>query len=146
VADINHILCATDFSGGSDLACDHAAKLAKEYGAKFTMFHVIEHFPEDRSNEIIAHEDVDPKADHEEKAMVALTQQASRLDCQDAQLSVTFSTHAAAYEIVRYAADEKADLIVIATHEHKGLNALLGNTAEYVKKHANCEVVVVPKN
>ena len=144
MGDIKHILCATDFSECSDHACLHAAKLAKEHGARLTMLHVIEYFPEDRSNEAIAPEDKDPKAFREEKAMDALAEQAKRINCQEAQLKVSFSMHSAAYEIIRFAAIEGVDLIVVATHEYKGLTALLGNTAEYVKKHADCEVVVVP--
>ena len=56
-----YILCATDFSPYCDRACIHAAKLAKESGAKLTLLHVVDLFAVDRSNEEIAPEDVDPK-------------------------------------------------------------------------------------
>lgn len=146
MADIKRILCATDFSECSDHACTHAANLAKEHGARLTMLHVIEYFPENRSNELVAPEDKDPKAFRKEKAMEALAQQATRINCQEARFTVSFSMHSASYEIIRYAAIEGVDLIVVATHAYKGMTALFGNTAEYVKKHAECEVVVVPNN
>lgn len=139
-----NILCATDFSSFSDRACVHATKLAKESGATLTLLHVVEHFPVDRSNEEIAPEDVDPKVFREQKAREELETQAARTGCPEARREVTFSTHAADHEIVRYAGANGVHLIVLASHGHKGIAARLGSTANAVHQHAACEVVVVP--
>jgi universal stress protein A len=139
-----NILCATDFSPFSDRACVHAANLAKEAGATLTLIHVVDHFPVDRSNEEIAPEDVDPKAFREQKAREELESQTIRTGCPEAGREVAFSTHPAEHEIVRYAGANGVDLIVVASHGHKGITALLGSTAKAVRQHAACEVIVVP--
>ncbi len=138
-----HILCATDFSPYCDRACIHAAKLAKESGAKLTLLHVVDHFAVDRSNEVIAPEDVDPKVFREQKARAELEAQTARTDCPEAKREVSVSTHAAAHEIVRYAGTSGVDLIVVASHGHKGIIARLGSTAKAVQHHAPGEVIVV---
>jgi len=38
----------------------------------------------------------------------------------------------------------EVDLIVVASHGHKGVWAELGSTAKAVQQHASCEVEVVP--
>ena len=139
-----HILCATDFSPYCDRACVHAAKLAKGSGAKLTLLHVVDHFAVDRSNEEIAPEDVDPKVFRERKARTDLETQTGRTDCPEANREVSFSTRAAAHEIVRYAGANGVDLIVVASHGHKGIIANLGSTAKAVQHHAPCEVDIVP--
>jgi len=139
-----HILCATDFSPFCDRACIHAAKLAKESDAKLTLLHVVDHFPVDRSNEDIAPEDVDPRVFREQKARAELEAQTARTDCSVAKREVAYSTQSAAHEIIHYAGANGVDLIVVASHENKGITRLLGSTASAVQRHAACEVIVVP--
>jgi len=139
-----HILCATDFSPFCDRACIRAAELAQEAGAKLTLLHVVDHFPVDRSNDEIAPEDMDPKEFREHKARAKLEKQAAHAECPGAQQAVAFSDHAAAHEVVHYAGTNEVDLIVVASHGHKGVWAELGSTAKAVQQHASCEVEVVP--
>lgn len=48
-------------------------------------------------------------------------------------------------EIVRYARDQSARMIVMSTHGHSGLkHMLLGSTAESVVRKATCPVLTVP--
>ena len=139
-----HILCGTDFSPASDEACDRASRLAEESGAKLTLLHVVDHFPEDRSNEEIAPEDVDPKQFHEEKSRTGLREQAERIGCPQANLEVHFTTRSAAFEITRYATSTDVDLIVIGAHAHSAVAELLGTTASGVEHRAHCEVLILP--
>ena len=139
-----HILCATDFSPVCDLVYARAAKLAQESSAKLTLLHVVAHFPVDRSNDEIAPEDVDPKAFHELKAREQLEAQTVRTGCSEAQREVIFSSHGAGHEIVRYACANGVDLIVVASHGHKGITAHLVSTATAIQDHADCEVIVIP--
>jgi nucleotide-binding universal stress UspA family protein len=47
-------------------------------------------------------------------------------------------------EITRYAADEQADMIVMATHGRTGLaHVLLGSVAEKVVQHADIPVLTI---
>ncbi|MEA3276141.1 MAG: universal stress protein [Pseudomonadota bacterium] len=71
-------------------------------------------------------------------------EQATRTDCPEAQREVAFGTGSAAHEIARYAAANDVDLIVVASHGHKGITASLGSTARAVQQHATCEVILVP--
>lgn len=48
------------------------------------------------------------------------------------------------FAIVEYAAQWKADLLILGSHGRKGLARLLiGSVAEYVARHANCSVLIV---
>jgi hypothetical protein len=47
-------------------------RFTQHYDAQFTLLHVVEYFPEDRSNVQIAPEDVDPEAYREERARASL--------------------------------------------------------------------------
>ena len=139
-----HILCATDFSPNCDRACVHASKLANEAKAKLTLLHVVDHFPVDRSNEEIAPEDVDPQTYAEQQARIKLEKEAPCADLPGAQREILVSEHAAAHEIVEFAAANDVDLIIVASHGHKGIFAEFGSTAKAVQHHARCDVEVVP--
>jgi len=75
-----NILCATDFSNHCRAAAERAADMARRYGAQLTLLHVVEYFPEDRSNVEIAPENVDPAAYREEKARESIAELAQHLD------------------------------------------------------------------
>lgn len=139
-----HILCATDFSTPSDDACRRASELARESAAKLTLLHVVDHFPEDRSNEEIAPEDIDPTRFSEERARSGLRDQARRIDFPDANQAVRFTTHSASHEIAHYADAHDVDLIVIGSHAHSAIAELLGTTSAAVERRAKCEVLVLP--
>jgi len=139
----SHIMCATDFSQNSELAVERAIDMVKQHHAKITLLHVIENFPEDRSNEMIAPEDIDPADYRKDQARARLGDLAQQFDCADAELVVLFSAYSAGREIVRYAIECQADLIVVASHGHHGLTALLGSTAHTVVQTATGDVLVV---
>ena len=139
----NHILCATDFSQNSELAVERAIDIGKQYHAKITLLHVVENFPEDRSNEMIAPEDIDPAKYRDEQARARLGEYAKQFNYTDAELVVLFSAYSAGREIIRYASEHHADLIVASSHGHHGLAALLGSTANTVVQTAPGDVLVV---
>ncbi len=138
-----NILCATDFSALSKAATERAIKLANIYDAQLILLHVVEYFPENRSNIQITPEDADPAVYREQQARAALGELAVHLEIGDAQQEVLFSTQAAKHEIVRYAEEKNVDLIVIGTHGHHGITALLGSSANGVVHSALCDVLVV---
>lgn len=137
------ILCATDFSRNCRAAAERAAEMAGRYDAKLTLLHVVEYFPEDRSNDAIAPEDADPEVYRTEKALASLAKLADELGHADAAREVAFTTGSARHAIVDFAREHSADLIVIATHGRHGLAHILGGTAYGVMHGAPCDVLAV---
>ncbi len=136
------ILVATDFSAGSDEALMHAIDLAKATSASVEILYVLEpeleEFPFWPSYYGV-HGDVIAHINH------GLSECAGRV----AQAGLTCNTKmiegVAAPEIVNYARDIHADLVVVGTHGRRGLaHVVLGSVAERVVQHATCPVLTVP--
>lgn len=138
-----NILCATDFSDYCKAAAERAAELAQHYGAQLTLLHVVEYFPEDRSNDRIAPENIAATEYREEQARNSLAALVLHLGRNDVEQEVLFTTHSARHEILRFAEKRKVDLIVVASHGHHGINTILGSTANGVIHSANCDVLTV---
>ena len=138
-----NILCATDFSPRCKVAAERAVEFARLLGSKLTFLHVVDHFPEDRSNQVIAPENEDPAAYREATARESLAELASALGYRDAAQEVLLTTRAAKYEILSFAADQQVDLIVVASRSYDGVLGLLGSTASGLVNRASCDVLVV---
>lgn len=138
-----NVLCATDFSQHSQDAAKRAAELAKLYGAQLTLLHVVEYFPEDRSNVQIAPEDADPMRFREQEVLESMTKLVQQSGIDDVERAVRFSSHSARHEIIRYAEEQKADLIVVASHGHHGVATLLGSTSNGIVHSSPCDVLLV---
>ena len=131
------ILLPTDFSTASDAALPHAEALAKQKSASLLILHVEETplaygggelyygLPEPTSERILAMlEQVRPS-----DPTVAFTH---RLTMGDP-----------AGEIVRIAAEEGVEMIVLGTHGRSGISRMLmGSVAETVVRRAPCPVLV----
>jgi len=137
------ILCATDFSDHCVAAAERAAEMAQRYGATLTLLHIVEYFPEDRSNEAIAPEDADPAAYRKQQADTSLAGLAQHLGNDEAGREVRFTTGSARHEIARFAEEQAIDLIVMATHGRHGITNILGSTANGVMQCAPCDVLAV---
>jgi nucleotide-binding universal stress UspA family protein len=143
------ILAATDFSAPGDAAVREAFELARQGGARLDLLHVIAHDPV--PNPLYAHYEVDDARLPEEHARLR-QQLAGRLAdlAPDAArgASLTVTTHVregAPTGVILALADEcGADLLVVGTHGHDGLEHLiLGSVAERLVRHAHCSVLVV---
>ncbi|MFM9059331.1 MAG: universal stress protein [Planctomycetaceae bacterium] len=131
------ILFPTDFSTASDAALAHAEALAKSSGARLLIVHVEEPplaygggelyygLPEPDSERIQKMlDDVRPK-----DPAVPFTH---RLTMGDP-----------AGEIIRLAAEEQAEMIVLGTHGRTGMiRFLMGSVAEAIVRRAPCPVLV----
>lgn len=137
------ILCATDFSDYSRLAAERAADMARCYGAQLILLHVVEDFPEDRSNVEIPPEDVDPAAYREEQAHVSLAELAAHLGYDKVEQVVRFSEYSARHVITGFAVEQGSDLLVIASHGRYGITPGIGSTAYGVMHSAPCDVLTV---
>jgi len=121
-----NVLFATDFSQPSRLAGKIAAELARHFGARLHVLHVV------------------PPVTDPTPAAPALRAAVAELEAGLAVVTAS-ATGRAASEIVKYARRNAIDLIVLGTHGRTGFSrALLGSVAEGVTRRAGCPVLTVP--
>ena len=141
---LKRILVPVDFSPLSKKAMHYAARLAQQFGAEVTLFHVIEpEIPPAFDGFMIAPPPVSNGSS---------VQCAGQLKALASSVRTTGVTHVgssvrpglAAHEIVEAAKELDVDLIVIATHGYTGWKHFaIGSTAERVVRAAPCPVLVV---
>lgn len=133
------VLCATDFSGASELALTHARIFARAIGGKLLLVHIVS----PRNAEPPAEKDADDAAD------VDLATVENRLDMirksiTDVPCECRLLHGEPAPEVLRLAEKEDVELIVMGTHGRTGLKRLLmGSVAEEVVRESNCPVLTV---
>ena len=139
---IDRVLVPVDLSDQSALVVDHAVGLASSYGAPIDLLHVVEEaaFPTAYG--------LDPltptQPDVQERATEALEALAAEVDNFDAPINTHVLTGYAARDIVDFAEENAADLIVMATHGRTGLQRfLIGSVTEKVVRSAPCPVFTV---
>jgi universal stress protein A len=138
-----HLLAAIDLTGEEARIVERAAGLAGVLGADLTLMHVIEHFPVDRSNQIIPPEDEDPLAFEREQTLSRLRELAQTAGVGDCGQEAVVSATTANREIPTFAAAKGVDLILVGSHGRHGLGRLLGSTADGIVHRASCDVLVV---
>lgn len=122
---IRNILVATDFSPFSEQAIRGALALARHFGATLHLLHVV-HRAADRA--------------------AALDRLGDFAEAQADGVPFTASVAVGRpdQEIVRYAAREQMDLIVMGTHGRTGLaHVVMGSVAEAVVRTAPCQVLTI---
>jgi universal stress protein A len=134
------ICCPIDFSDGSRVALELAARLVREGGGGLTLLHVTEtawpgsggpFSPPPHATEKDA-----------EAQLAGWTAEAERL-AGSAISSVMLSSPVAA-AIVGFARDDASDVIVMSSHGRTGFRRLvLGSIAEAVVREAPCPVLLV---
>jgi len=141
--DYKYILLATDFSKPAKVAAKRAVKIAACFNAKLCLLHVVDHFPEDISNDWIAPEDQNPAAYMTERSKKALEQLSSQLEYDNIETHIILSEYSAAHEIIQYAKQKKADLIVTGYNGKHGIAKVLGSTSNAVMHRAECDTLSV---
>jgi nucleotide-binding universal stress UspA family protein len=140
--EIRQILAPTDFSDHSKQAIAYARQLAKLFGARLLLLHVvelppfpIEGLPPGRLGGTILD-------DLERQAADDLAQVLPQETEVEVERRVV--TGVPYRKIVEVAAAEKVDLIVMATHGRTGLGHLImGSVAERVVRTAPCPVLTM---
>jgi nucleotide-binding universal stress UspA family protein len=135
---VRTILHPTDFSERSDCAFELACALARDYGARLILLHVVEP-PLAVSGDGLV---MVPVPIHEEP----IRERLKELRPQDHTIQVEYrlTVGDAAGEILGEAQEAKPDLIVMGTHGRSGLSRLLmGSVAEQVVRKADCPVLTV---
>lgn len=143
---MKRIICPTDFSEPAALAERQAVRLALALGAEVVLLHVATEAALWRESVFTA--DLRGVFEAQRKwAQEALAQRAVALANEGITARGVVKVGAAWSEIVRFATDEHADMIVMGTQGRTGLERLvLGSVAERVVRHAPCPVLTVRPN
>jgi nucleotide-binding universal stress UspA family protein len=140
---LRHILVPTDFSEGSSEAFATALDMARDSGARLTLFHV-HHVPTTVFPDVILPLTPELMQNVQHSAELVLEQLRDRALAAgvDSDIRTAFgTTHT---EICVLAEELGVDLIVVGTHGRGGLShALLGSVAEKVVRKAPCPVLTV---
>jgi len=142
--EIKKILFPTDFLEGSSDALPYAIDLAKRYGAKLYILHVIQDVTQ-ATGWYVPHVSVEELyKDMEESARKEL----DRIFAEELRGFKNYENliirGTPANEILHFCEENNIDLIVMGTHGRKGLDRLIfGSTAEKVVKSARCPVLTV---
>jgi nucleotide-binding universal stress UspA family protein len=126
------IVCATDISERSARTIAVAKALTDESARRLTILNVVEDGRESGSGDL------------ERAALAALRElvpDETRDSCRIVE-QVAFGE--ADREILRLAADEDADLIIMGAHRRGPLGALFGSTVQRVVRDSTCPVLLVP--
>ena len=137
-----HILCAVDFASQSERIGERAASIARQYGARLSLLHVVEYLPLALDNELLLPPSAELETQLMDHAARKLEEYAQRLSLEGTAVRrvVLGSTK---LEIIRYAESEGIDLIVLGSHGRHGLARMLGSTANAVIHSAPCDVLAV---
>ncbi len=139
---VKRIVCPTDFSELSLQALREAVDLAAHFGADIYLLNVIP------SSEFAADPEVIILPNAEEEYRTAIRDKLSEIATQSAskglQITAVVESGDPADQIVRFARDKQAELIVIATHGATGWRHIaFGSVAEKVVRFAPCPVLTI---
>jgi nucleotide-binding universal stress UspA family protein len=138
------ILVPIDFSDFSKSALKYAVTFAQHYHSKLILIYVMEPviYPPDFSMGQITLPTVNFEMDKrakEELDKLAETEIGSLV-----QVQTVIKTGKPFVEIIETAKEEDADLIIISTHGHSGVEHILfGSTADKVVRKASCPVLTL---
>lgn len=143
---IKKILVPVDFSDYSKDALKYAVQFAKQFNARLYIVYVVEPviYPADFSMGQVAipslENDIKNRAEEEMESLVK-----SFVD-PSIKTEKIIKTGKPFVEIIETAREVDADIIIMATHGHTGVEHLLfGSTAEKVVRKAPCPVLTLRK-
>jgi nucleotide-binding universal stress UspA family protein len=137
---LKRIMVPLDFSPLSKKALQYAMKLAQEFNADMTLFHVAEPAPASFEGMMVTFSNGNGSEPKKKLNALANSARAGGVE----HVTVTFRRGFPSHEIVEAAKELDVDLIVIATHGYTGWKHFcMGSTAERVVRAAPCPVLVV---
>lgn len=135
------ILCPIDFSAHAERALGVAKRLAAEHGAHLTLLHVTDPLLEAAARAAGSAGTVASQTQDELRALFARVGPAG--NSQPMAVSVVSGTPAA--QILKQAAECRADLIVMGMHGAGGAERfIMGSTTSRVLQHTGVPVLAVP--
>jgi len=140
MVEFKKILFPTDFSPFAEKASEYAVSLAKKYGSKLYVLHVIEQF----TYIIDIGIDFRTQTSLEATARKLLDDTVASLSKHGVDIEGVLRSGNPFAEIVHFASRENIDLIVMATHGRTGLeHMLMGSVTEKVIRKAPCPVLTI---
>lgn len=138
---LKNLICTTDFSELSNRAVPYAVALAKEFGSRLYLYHVVGLPSAAMYGEILV-----DLVDQQNKAIdIAQQQLIDVIGKQQIDWQPLVSLGHIADEITHMAAEKNADLVIMATHGRSGLKRLvLGSVAERLIRTLPCPMLIVP--
>ncbi len=144
------ILCPVDFSGASEQALRFAVSLARGSRARLTVLHVLGHDLHDTpdmydtviSDSRLNDEDYQQRRSlYARQRLLEIVPGAADVDCQ---VEVAGPNGPPAHAILRRAAEQQSDLLVLGVQPRTGANLLLaGSTTHDVLRQATCAVLTL---
>jgi nucleotide-binding universal stress UspA family protein len=142
--EFRHILAPTDFSEYSKKAVASALELAKKFGAKLTILHVIELPPYPVEGYVPPSLSQTFMDDLERQASTDLAQLIPEAEAAGVQVARLVAVGTPYRKIIDMAEAEHIDLIVMATAGRTGFSHLImGSIAERVVRTASCPVLTI---
>jgi universal stress protein A len=140
---LNSVLVAFDFSETSMSALTYGENLAHTFGGRLHVLHVTDVIATSAA-QFHPEGPGDPEVKATELAMNQLRASLSSKAGGAAATPAVRLSQSPADEIVQYAKDIHADIVVVGTHGRGGVSRLLmGSVAEHVVRNAPCPVLVV---
>jgi nucleotide-binding universal stress UspA family protein len=142
--EIKSILFPTDFSEGSSQALQYAVDMAKRYGARLYLLHVIYDMAK-AADWYVPHISMDEMyKDIEGGAKKELERFGAEELSSIKNIERSVATGTPHEEIVKFANKNKMDLIIMGTYGRKGIDRMIfGSTAAQVVRYAPCPVLTV---
>ena len=141
---LKKILLPTDFSDSAAAAMPYARDMALTFGAQIELVHVHQ-LP--IYTGAFAYGTIDLPANYAEdtrKALLTRLEEHREKLGPDVEVKTMLVEGVPFKELIRCAAENDVDLIVMSTHGHTGLkHVLLGSTAERVVREAPCPVLTI---
>lgn len=143
---LKKVLLPTDFSESARHAFGYAVSFAHEYRAELTLLHVVENLTVGYASDLFPvpmAEVFQEISGYARTELAKLAEEAKQRGIKVSEIVVQGKPSA---EIVRHAAENEVDIIVLGTHG-KGMldQALFGSTTERVVRRAPCPVLTVPR-
>lgn len=137
----HHILLATDLASDAAPVAERALDLAQRYSARLSLVHVVEYMPLDLPTDLVVPDQVELSDAIIAHARQRLLELATQLGVPSTQAFLEFGSPK--IEITRIAQEHSVDLIVIGSHGRRGLQLLLGSTANGVLHGTLCDALAV---
>jgi nucleotide-binding universal stress UspA family protein len=141
---ISRIVVPVDFSEYSKKAFRYAIDFSKTFGAEMILVYVVEPiiYPADFSFGQVALPSMERELQDRSKEQLHVL--IKKEVPEGIQVRSVIRTGKPFVEIIQLAKEENADLIIIATHGHSGIeHVLFGSTAEKVVRKAPCPVLSI---
>jgi len=146
VIQIKKVLVPTDFSDSAHHAFGYGVSFAREYDAELILLHVVENLTVGYASDLFPVPMAEVFQEISGYAKAELDKLAAEAKQKGAVVTQLVVQGKPSAEIVRHAAENAVDIIVLGTHG-KGMldQALFGSTTERVVRRAPCPVLTVPK-